>query len=377
MKVIHVITGLLTGGAQMTLYKLLAGTNRNQFEPVVISLTDQGTLGSRIMDLDIPVHRLNMKPSKPTVVGLKHLITLIRSLQPDVIQGWMYHANLTATLAGAFTTKSIPILWNIRHTPYDLRDGNRMTSMLIRLGAPLSRMPARIIYNSNTSATRHQSLGYQVARQHVLPNGFDLEQFSPSQDARQSVRDELGLRKNTPLIGIVARYHPMKDHHNFLQAASILVEKQPDAHFVIIGRDIKSNTPLMEMLNGNKKLKQQTHLLGERRDVPRLNAALDIASSASAWGEAFPNVIGEAMACGVPCVVTDVGDSAWIVGDTGRVVPPRNPQGLARAWEELLCLHPDERQSLGLTARQRIEDQFSVSGMVHSYEHLYKDVVAE
>jgi glycosyltransferase involved in cell wall biosynthesis len=213
------------------------------------------------------------------------------------------------------------------------------------------------------SANQHEAIGYRADRRSVIPNGFDCERFQPDTGARASVRAELGLDEETPLIGLIARYHPMKDHANFLAAARLVLKQEPTAHFLLAGPCVEVSTKELSTLVSTLGLQGRIHLLGERSDIPRLTAALDIACSSSAWGEGFPNVIGEAMACGVPCVVTDVGDSAWIVGETGFVVSPKSPQELAESLQKAIGLEEENKLDREMI-RQRIIDSFSLSTFV-------------
>lgn len=375
IKVTHIITGLSTGGAEMMLYKLLAATDRSRFEPTVISLAGCGTLGQRIEALGVKVHSVGMAPGIKLPAALLRLMRLARGLQPDLIQGWMYHGNLAATLCGRMVPGYVPVLWNIRHTPYDLKNEKPGTAAVIRLGARLSSRPERIIYNARASAQQHDLLGYAAHKVAVIPNGFDCDTFKPSESARWKIRRELGLDGQALLVGLIARYHPIKDHANFIRAAGTLAERLPEVNFVLAGRDVdKKNPALLDEIR-KAGVASRTYLLGERADIPEITAALDLASSSS-WGEAFPNVIGEAMACGVPCVVTNVGDSAWIVGETGIVVPPRDPAAWAKAWETLIKAGVAERRRLGVASRQRIADYFSLPKIVARYEELYEAVLS-
>ena len=181
------------------------------------------------------------------------------------------------------------------------------------------------------------------------------------------------------LIGLVARFDPMKDHGNFFRGARHLLneaEEKDNLHFVLAGRGIDAANAALKDFISEYGLENRTHLLGERTDIPFVTSALDIATSSST-GEGFPNAVGEAMACGVPCVVTDVGDSAWIVGDTGRIVPPREPTALAEAWGELICMEDERRRSLGEAARRRIIENFSIDTVVRQYEAVYEGLAAE
>ncbi len=376
MKVIHIITALPTGGAQVMLHKLLSSMDRERFDPVVVSLRNQGTFGEKITALNVPVHTVGMKFGVPTPVAMWRLIRTVYLLQPDVIQGWMYHGNLAAQFAGAFAPRHVPVLWNIRGSSYILSDEKPMTAVTIWLGAWLSALPAKIINNSKESALKHEErLSYRADKRVIIPNGFDTTVFAPSTEARASIRSEIGLAEDAILIGLIARFHPMKDHANFLQAASLLSTSHPQIHFVLAGEGIdKANAQLSRLIN-KSDVSARVYLLGERTDTSQVTAALDVATSSSAYGEGFPNVLGEAMACGVPCVVTDVGDSARVVGETGEVVPPRDAHALAGAWMRLIEMGREGRRRLGMLARRRVEEKFSLGAVVNQYEALYEHVV--
>ncbi|MBD1896897.1 MULTISPECIES: glycosyltransferase [unclassified Coleofasciculus] len=374
MKLLFIITGLSTGGAEIMLYNLLSRINREKFEPVVISLMKRGTLNACIEALGISVYTLGMQRI-PTLVSLWHLVYTVRQLKPDLIQGWMYHGNLAAQLANILCFPNLPVLWSI-HYSIDLVAAEKpITALVIVICKYISKLSHKIIFVSKTSQLIHAKFGYFKENNCIIPNGFDSSLFRPSERAKVRVRSELGLPEKSLIIGLVARYHPMKDHANFIQAASLLARNYPDLYFLLVGQGIERGNKILNQLIQDFGLVRQIHLLGERHDIPKLTAALDIASSSSSYGEAFPLAIGEAMCCGVPSVVTDVGDSAWIVGDTGRVVPPRNPQALANAWKELIDLGSDGRQALGKGARERIIEYFSLDSVVEQYEALYENML--
>jgi glycosyltransferase involved in cell wall biosynthesis len=220
-------------------------------------------------------------------------------------------------------------------------------------------------------------LGYRLDNSCVIPNGINVAEFVPSVESRSSVRSEFGLAEDALLIGLVGRYHPMKDHANFLQAAALLAKRHPEARFLLIGRGVDPENPVLRRQIQEMDLTGRAHLLGERNDMPRLAAALDVFSLSSAYGESFPNVIGEAMACGVSSVVTDVGDAVWIVGDAGRVVPPLDPQALAAAWQEMIDIGPAGRMALGRGARSRVIERFTLESVVARYHDLYETVLAK
>lgn len=376
----HVITGLTTGGAETMLLKLLSASSAG-LEHVVVSLGGKGTIGPRITALGVPVHCLGLQRNAPNPFKALSILPLARRIDPQLIQGWMYHGNLMASMAAlalrdnaprnSEPRRKAPVIWNIRQTVYDLRNERWLTARFIRLGARLSAGPAATIYNSQTSAAQHHGLGYRAERRVIIPNGFDCQVLHPDEAARKAVRSELSISDDTVLIGLVARYHPMKDHVGFLKAAGMVVRFHPEARFVLAGTGLSSKQSALAEAVKQNELQDHVILLGERSDIPRLNNAFDIACSASAWGEGFSNSIGEAMACGVPCAVTDVGDSAYIVAESGLVSPPREPQALANAIARLIAMGRSGRQQLGAQARKRVETEFSLPAIVRRYEDLY------
>lgn len=371
LRVLHIISDLSVGGAEMVLCNLLSALDRTQFEPLVISLMDKGPLRARLEALGIPVYSPRMASAWPNPLAWWRLLRLVRELRPDVLQGWMYHSNLAASLARAVWRLRAPVVWSVHYTLGNLRRERRLTAFVIRLCGRISRTTDSIIFVSRTSQEQHAALGYDVSRSQVFPNGINLNEFRPSTEARQSVRQELRLTDDAPLIGHIGRYHPMKDHANFLRATRLIVEARPDTHFLLAGRGVTSaNAELCQLLQ-ELDLTNCVHLLGERHDIPRLAAALDVFVLASAYGESCPNIIGEAMACGVPCVVTDVGDARWIVGDAGGVVPPRESSALAAQVLHLLSLDATARCALGQAARQRVSDLFSLDSVAQDYAKLY------
>ena len=376
-RITFLTTGLGTGGAETMLYKLLSGIDRDLFDPAVVVLMEKERLGRQLEDIGVPVTALNLPRGWPTPSGLIRLVSALRDLQPQLVQGWMYHANLAASVAAPLLGSKVPVIWNIRHTPYKLKDYKRSTATVIRLGARLSHQPRRIIYNAHKSASRHQALGYHSRKAIVIPNGFDTQVFKPDPEAHHELHASLNLDIQIPLIGMVARYHPMKDHANFLRAAAILHQQHPGVYYILIGRGIDEQNIELTNIISSLGLTEFVHLLGERSDIASILPGLDIATLTSAWGEGFPNVIGEAMACGIPCVVTDIGDSASLVADTGIVVPAQDPVSLSRAWQQLLELPTCDWRDLGLQARSRIIQNFTLTSIADQYQALYCEVLQE
>jgi glycosyltransferase involved in cell wall biosynthesis len=366
---VHLITGLGIGGAETMLYKLLSRMDRDRFRSVVVSMITPGPMGERIQALGIPVYTLGMQRGRPTPGHVARLSRLLRRWQPDILQAWMYHADLMGLIAGRIA--GVPrILWNLRCSDCVI-GASRTTLWTFKACALLSHLPSAVIANSEAGRRFHASRGYRPRRWVVLPNGFDLDLFKPDDQARCAVRAQLQLASDVPLVGVVGRYDPPKDHGNFLRAAMLLSERNPEAHFLLVGREVvPDNSELMEVV-GSHSVRERLHMLGERSDMPAIMAALDVLVSSSS-SEGFPNVIGEAMCCEVPCVVTDVGDSAILVGDSGVVVPPRDPEAIAAAVEKLLDAGASARHALGMAARRRMEERYNLPVIVRRYEELYR-----
>ncbi|MGE4545756.1 MAG: glycosyltransferase family 4 protein [Pedobacter sp.] len=375
LRINFVITGLGSNGAEMMLLKLLSNINRDVFSPKVTSLLSYTTLCEKFERIGIPVTILGLKPGIPDPRGLFKLIRIFRKDKTQLVQTWMYHADLAGGLA-AKLAGNIPVVWNIRHSNLDPQVDKKTTVWTAEVCSLISSvLPHKIICCAEKAKNIHVNLGYDPKKIVVIPNGFDLTQFSPDSHAKSQIRAELSIPDDSIVIGLVARYHLQKDHATFFKAAELLKRLYPRVHFVLCGYDIAHENPdLLRSING-KNLDGSVHLLGLRKDIPAITAAFDIATSSSRCGEAFSNTIGEAMACGVPVVVTDVGDSAYIVGETGRIVSPGQPEELCRAWQELIDLGQNGRATLGALGRQRIQDRFSLDKIVRQYEKIYSDIL--
>lgn len=372
IRILHVITDLDTGGAEISLCRLLKRLDPDRFLCSVLSLKDRGTLGLDLEQMGIPVHTAGLSAGRLTLPHFGDLFRLVSSNRPDLVQGWMYHGNLAAWgLRWCRPLRKPALAWNIRGTIYDLRKEKPCTRQIIKIGAALSENSDRIIYNSRLSSHQHERIGYLADRTVVIHNGFDTSVFKPDRRGGQWLRKKLELSRGAILIGHVARFHAKKDHNTFLAAARILSNQYHDVHFILVGRGIDSGNSTLQRMIMTHGLGNNIHLLGERSDTDRLNAVFDIATMSSSYGEGFPNAIGEAMACGVPCVASNLGAAQQLVGEAGRLIPPGNPVKLAFAWHELIEMGPEARTKLGKRARRRIEVDFSIEAMVSKYENLY------
>ncbi len=375
MRVLHVITGPLAfGGAEVMLYRLLAASDREETSHEVVSLTELGIVADRIRELGITTRALGMKRHRlriPDPVRVLRLAALIRESRPDVVQTWLYHADLLGGLA-AKLAGGARIFWGIHNNSLDGATIRRTTRWTAAACARLSRwIPDGIVTVSRAARELHVAAGYDARKFVYIPNGFDVTIFRPDPAARREVREELGLAPGQVVVGLPARFDPQKDHPNFVRAAALLARRRADVRFVLCGEGVSPDNQALVRLVAERGLLDRFLLLGRRSDMPRVMNALDLATLSSV-SEAFPVAIGEAMASGIPCVVTDVGDCADLVGGTGRVVPPRDPEALARAWESLVRLEPAARIRLGLAARARIAEHFALPRIAERYAALYR-----
>lgn len=357
MTVLHVITGLDTGGAERMLANLCIAQHRDGASPVVVSLSPGGSQRDRLQAAGVTVEDLGLRRGIPNPMGLFRLAGIIRRQKPSVLQSWMYHADLVALLSLWLSgqRKTTRLYWGVRCSDVDLGAYPVSLRIVVRLCALLSRYADGVVYNSQAGRIAHRKLGYRPRRSVVVDNGFDTGAFAPgSADSRQ-VRRELDLPEDAFVVATVARYDTMKGYDTLLAA----LRRSRDVTGLAIGA-------------GTESLAGKTRVipLGERDDIPRLLSAVDALVSPSHFGEGFSNAIGEAMASGLPVVATDVGDAARIVGDAGIVVPPRDADALASALARLRD-DTELRRSLGEKARAQIEESFGLQRSIDAFEALH------
>ena len=364
MRVLVLTTDLSTGGAEMALFRVLNTLTAQGIEPLVVSM--MGIHGKHFPTMGLPIYSLEMPRAMLTWRGIMKLRAIVREFKPDIIQGWMYHANVVAHLARFFcVSPKPPLALAVRASLTRFAEDRPLTKMVIRADAVLSRFADRVFYVSRLGHQQHVDFGYCAHNAVVIPNGFNCQVFKPDLAARDWLRAQLGLPQDALCVGLIASAQPVKNHAGFFQAVAEITDEFPHAHFLCVGRRVtEENAELKAAIPD--KARACVHLLGERGDIPRLTAGLDLAMSTS-HAEAFPNVVGEAMACGIPLVVTDVGDSAWILDGCGVVVPPDDVHLLADGMRTMLSCTAVERAALGERARQRIREVFSLDSVAASY----------
>lgn len=375
MKVLHIITGLADGGAEAVLFRLITHDTKNQH--AVVSLTTEGKYGPALRDRGVPVVALEMPRGRLTWRGVQTLWFTFRQARPDVVQTWMYHADLVGGIAAR--AAGIPVVWGIHNTTLEPGRSSRATIWVARVCAWLSRwVPNRIVVCAQAAQAVHAALGYDAARMVVIPNGYDLSRFAPDLRLRQGLRAQWGVPDDLALLGMVARWDPYKDHANLIEALALLRRRGHVFRAVLVGTGVDEHNATLMRRIADVGLSDWVQPLGPRTDVPAVMNALDVHVLSSS-AEAFPNVLAEAMACGTPGVTTDVGDAALIAGDTGWVAPPRNPQALADALEAALAAWRDRsawwvRQE---RCRQHIANEFGIDTMVARYRTVWEAVRRE
>ena len=365
--ILHLITGLETGGAEQMLARLVTRLDPARCRSVVVSMTGPGAVGPRLVDAGIELLSLGLPPGQPDPRGLLRLVRIVGAVRPDVLLTWLYHADLLGLLAKPFLG-DCRLVWNIRCT--ESLNANVVRRVLVAG----SRVPDAVVVNSSAGQRFHENIGYRPKRWEMIPNGYDTGFFRRDEGARESLRRELDIAGDAVAIGLPARYHPMKDHATFLAAAARLSAAEPKAVFVLAGTGADTTNRELADAVAAAGLGGRARLLGNRGDMVRVYSALDIVTLSSAYGEGHPNVVGEAMSCEIVCAATDVGDAAELVGPTGAIVPPGDPDALAAAWRGLVDLGPEGRRARGAEARGRIARLYDINAITKQYEALFDSV---
>ncbi len=360
----HIITGLERGGAERSLYNLLTNGLEGPFKNRVISLMSEGYYGPLLKKKGIPLVSLNMSRGIINPKALWKLHSEIKKNPPDIIQGWMHPGNLAAFYASIITSKKIRLAWNVRLSLEIYKEMKIKTRATIRIGALLSKSPKVIIYNSFRSRNQHRKFGFIDKNDKLISNGFLLNRWAPNEEKRKIIRNQLSIKEEIKVIGYVGRGDAQKDLPNLFDAFDEVSKKNPNTILVAIGRNLDKYN-----FKSNK-----IKFLGECSNINELMLSFDV-FCLSSRAEGFPNVIGEAMACGVPCVTTDVGDSKYIVDKTGWVVPPRNSKILAENLNLALSFSNEELKIKGKLARKRVLDNFSMETVKEKYISVYQSIL--
>ena len=362
--VIHLITGLERGGAERFLNNLVSNGLKGQFNNSVISLMTEGYYGKLLKKKKIPVFSLDMKRGQINFSGVKKLREILIDQKPDIIQGWMYHGNLAALLGYIMVNRKVKLSWTIRLSLEIYKRMKLTTRLAIKLGSYLSKIPDLIIYNSNRSLKQHRTIGYNKENDFSIPNGFDTKVWKPNKKIRLNLRNKLGLSNTAKVIGYVGRGDDQKDIPTLFKAFDRVCTKHSNIFLITIGRNLKKYS------TKNKNI----IFLGQQSNVQDLMKTFDLLCLSSK-AEGFPNVIGEAMSTGLPCVTTDVGDAKDIVGKTGWISPPNDPIALANCLNSALKNSHGQLEKYGKIARKKITSNFSIDDVKNQYISLYNSTL--
>lgn len=372
MRVTHLISNLDVGGAEGSLCTLVEARPRGDVQHTVISMLESGVHAERLRDAGAELVELPGRRSISMALQFPELGRALGASRPDVVNCWMYHANLAASLAAKLGYFHAPTIWGVRQSLARLSNEKPLTQAVVTAAVPLRRHPEAIVYNSMRSALDHEALGYPPAKRWIINNAVDTDRFQPRSGARAALVRALSVTDDALLIGRVGRKSRMKDHGTLLAAMNLIRRQFPNAHLVLVGRGMDAGDIELESVVSSHQLAGAVHFLGQRTDVELLYPAFDLLLSSSSDNEGFPNVVAEALACGVPAAVTDVGESRAIVRHDGWVVPPRNPEALAAIAGELLGMSLETRRSLGRDARQSVIERFGTERMLSEFLTLWR-----
>lgn len=357
-----VIQALGRGGAERQLVTLARALHERGAAVTVAVFRGGGALEQALDDSRVPLVRLTSGRRRSVFVVAWHLLRLIRAQRPDVVHGYLAVPNLVLSLLKPTLPRGTKVVWGVRHAELRLRDFGWSSRIAETLARPASRAADLIIVNSRAGRDDHARLGYPRARMVVIENGIDTQLFRPDPAARVRRRRELGVEDAQPLVGLVARVDPTKAHHVFVAAADVVAARRPEVHFVCVGAATAQERATLSEPAVRSGWDSRLHWTGARDDVAEWYAALDVCCLSSVT-EGFPNVVGEAMAAGVPCVVTDVGDAKAVVGDLGEAVPSGDAEALGVAISRMLD-RLEATPTLHSEVRRRIEETYSVARLV-------------
>jgi glycosyltransferase involved in cell wall biosynthesis len=365
LKLVLLIRSLTVGGAERQLVSLAKALDKKLFDITVVCLYGGGAFEDDLRTAGVPVISLGKKGRWEIFGFLKRLIAELRNLQPDILHSYMTFQNILAVLLKP-ALPATRIVWGVRASNVHLRAW--LDRLSFRVEVMLSRFADLIVFNSAAGRDYHLSAGFAASRTEVIPNGVDPRFFAFEPESRSILRAAWKIPDDSFVIGLVGRLNPMKDHWTFLRAAAILAGRRPDARFVCIGNGPEKYLHDLRSFANQLALADKVVWQPFLDDMPAAYKALDICCSSSAYGEGTPNCVIEAMACGVPCVVTDVGDSRLIVKDIGLVVPPKNPEALADAWATMARQITDRPYLRGLV-QESVASRFSVSSLATKTAH--------
>ena len=353
------------------LLKLLERAPDHREVAAVLTLKSPGPLGERIRARGIRLFSLQMERKLQLPLAALRIARIANAFAPDIVHGWMHMGSIAASMAAATMTRPVSLVWNIRHSLHDDMVHAPRKMRGLKLGGWMSGHPDSIVFNSRAAMRQHARVGYNVERGLLVPNGFDTALYRPGTDARTLLCASFGIDPGAIVVGHIGRRHPMKGHAMLVEAVARARAKGIDLHLLLAGSGLDAPDRELRHFAAAMLPANRVTFSGVRSDVPAWLPGLDMLAMSSAWGEGFSNVIGEALACGVPVVATDVGDSADIVGPGGLIVPPGDAEGFSEAMSSMAMMDPEQRHLLGLAGRQRVIDNYSLDAVVDLYRSLH------
>jgi len=371
-KIVHIISGLKTGGAERSLFNVCDSKINNYFEQSVICLGEKAIYGEKLEAIGVKVYYLNFKNSNKLYAFIKFK-NIIGNIAPDIIQGWMTHGNFVSVLAYFLLPGKQVLFWNIRQTVYKLKHEYIITRILFLINILLSRIPHGIISNANKSIQQLIKYGYKNNSFILIPNGFDTNYWKRDLNNRKIERNKLGINENEFVIGYVGRYHPMKNIIFLFESFYKLSIKNPTVKLIIVGQNINhynlKEKSIIDMIPENRVL-----IIDNKEDVKNYYHTFDLLILCSAWGEGFPNVLGEAMSCELCCISTPVGDTPDILKDVGYLVPINDVDTITDKVKECID-NPERLLKLGRNARTKIKNEYSIEKTLNAYLNIYLNFI--
>lgn len=370
IRIVHIITGLGSGGAENMLYKLIKYSDKSKYYHEVISLMDEGVIGEKIIDEGIKVHSINLsiKSSVNSIIEIKNICKNF-----EIVNTWLYHADLIGFIVSKILLQK-KLIWNIRHSNLDKKANKARTLLIVKVNSILSKYVDHITYNSRKAKHTHEDIGYVNKRFSIIPNGFELDSFKFYPEERNKIRNQLNIKEYEKIIITVGRWDIQKDYYTLMDALHYVNKTSIKFKFIMVGTNLDIENKELTKLIYEKHLNDKVILLGRRNDIPKLLSAADLYVSSS-MGESFSNSIGEAMAAELPCIVTDVGDSRIIVDDCGIVVKPKDWVELSNAIIEFFNTNSFSREEIGIKCRNRIYRDYRIDKIVSDYEDLYNSLI--